>query len=529
MRKFTIAAGILLTISAHAQDQDTNAIRYAETITAEELKVHLEIIASDEYEGRETGKKGQEMCAAYMSEYFNSIGINGFIDDPYYEIEDSYYQYYPLEVSQLAGTIKVGETSYRFLEDFYFFPGTEMKLFDENSVTFLGYGIDDENYSDYADRDVSGKTIMVLDGEPMNKKGKYYVSGSTGTSSWSSNWRKKSGQARDRNVGVVLVVVEDMDSRLNQFGHYLESPTMKLKKDGEGSDDEANTATIYISKEMANDMLSGWSDVDDLIAQISKKGTPIMGETTNKVVIDTRSQGEDIIASNVLGFIEGTDLKDEVIIITAHYDHIGIKDGEVYNGADDDGSGTVALLELADAFQQAKNDGHGPRRSIVVMGFSGEEKGLLGSSYYTDNPIFPLENTVCNLNIDMIGRIDEAHEGNANYVYLIGSDKLSTELHDISEWANETYMGIELDYTFNDPDDPNRFYYRSDHYNFAKNEVPVIFYFNGVHEDYHQATDTVDKIDYDKIERITQLVFHTAWQLANQDKRIEVNVENDFD
>ena len=229
-----------------------------------------------------------------------------------------------------------------------------------------------------------------------------------------------------------------------------------------------------------------------------------------------------IKGENVLGFIEGTDLKEELIIITAHYDHLGKHEDKIFNGADDDGSGTVATLEIAEAFMLAKKEGNGPRRSVLIMPVSGEEKGLLGSKYYTDHPIYPLENTVANLNIDMIGRIDDWHE-NGDYVYLIGADMLSQELHDISEQTNEQYIGLDLDYTFNAEDDPNRYYYRSDHYNFAKNNIPVIFYFNGVHEDYHKVTDTVEKIDFNKIQAITRLVFLTAWELANRDERIQLN------
>ena len=229
-----------------------------------------------------------------------------------------------------------------------------------------------------------------------------------------------------------------------------------------------------------------------------------------------------IKGENVLGFIEGTDLKEELIIITAHYDHLGKHEDKIFNGADDDGSGTVATLEIAEAFMLAKKEGNGPRRSVLIMPVSGEEKGLLGSKYYTDHPIYPLENTVANLNIDMIGRVDDWHE-NGDYVYLIGADMLSQELHDISEQTNDQYVGLELDYTFNAEDDPNRYYYRSDHYNFAKNNIPVIFYFNGVHEDYHKVTDTVEKIDFNKIQTITRLVFLTAWELANRDERIQLN------
>ena len=230
---------------------------------------------------------------------------------------------------------------------------------------------------------------------------------------------------------------------------------------------------------------------------------------------------QTIRGENVLGYIEGSDLKEELLIITAHYDHLGNHDSLIFNGADDDASGVSAALEIAEAFMLAKKEGNGPRRSILIMPVSGEEKGLLGSRYYTDNPIYPLENTVANLNIDMIGRLDDWHD-NGNYVYLIGSDRLSYDLHNLNEKINNDYIKIDLDYRFNDKDDPNRYYYRSDHYNFAKNNIPVIFYFNGVHEDYHKPSDTIEKIDFDKIKTITRLIFLTAWEIANRDERIKL-------
>ena len=231
-----------------------------------------------------------------------------------------------------------------------------------------------------------------------------------------------------------------------------------------------------------------------------------------------------INGENVLGYIEGSDLKEELIIITAHYDHLGKHDSLIFNGADDDASGTVAAMEIAEAFMLAKKEGFGPRRSVLIMAVSGEEKGLLGSKYYTDHPIYPLKNTVCNLNIDMIGRIGDFHT-HPNYVYLIGSDRLSSDLHNLSEKVNNKHINLELDYTFNSEDDPNRYYYRSDHYNFAKNNIPVIFYFNGIHEDYHKPTDTIEKIDFDKIKKIARLVFLTAWEVVNRDERIILDKE----
>lgn len=229
-------------------------------------------------------------------------------------------------------------------------------------------------------------------------------------------------------------------------------------------------------------------------------------------------------SENVIAYIKGSEFPDEVIVVSAHLDHMGKDDeGNVFNGADDDGSGTVAIMEIAKAFQQAVKDGYRPKRSIVFLHVTAEEIGLYGSRYYTENPIFPLENTVCNLNIDMIGRIDPDKIDNPEYLYLIGSNKLSQELQDISSQINDEYIKLELDYKFDDPDDPNRFYYRSDHYNFAKNNIPVIFYFNGVHEDYHKITDTPDKIEYDLLAKRTKLIFLTTWELANRDKRITLD------
>ncbi len=227
-------------------------------------------------------------------------------------------------------------------------------------------------------------------------------------------------------------------------------------------------------------------------------------------------------SENILAFIEGSQKPEEIIVISAHYDHVGMKNGVVYNGADDDGSGTVAVMQIAKAFQEAKKAGKGPKRSILFLHVTGEEHGLFGSDYYSQNPVFPLANTVANLNIDMIGRDDPENRGK-QYVYVIGSDMLSSELKVINEAANAKTVKLDLNYKYDDPKDPNRLYYRSDHYNFAKNNIPVAFYFDGIHEDYHKPSDKPEKIDYPLLQKRTQLVFTTAWDLANRDTRIIVD------
>ena len=242
--------------------------------------------------------------------------------------------------------------------------------------------------------------------------------------------------------------------------------------------------------------------------------------------------GEIVKTENVVAIIEGNKYPDEYIVVSSHLDHIGIQNGMIHNGADDDGSGSVALLEIAEAFKLAVDKGNGPKRSLIFLHVTGEEKGLLGSEYYTDNPLYPLEKTMTNLNVDMIGRTDSLHLDKPNYLYLIGSNILSDDLHQISERINDEYVGLDLDYRYNDPNTlvyelgrtvKNRYYFRSDHYNFAKNNIPVIFYFNGTHEDYHAPGDTPDKINYKMLAKRSQLIFYTAWELANRKDKIKIN------
>jgi len=272
------------------------------------------------------------------------------------------------------------------------------------------------------------------------------------------------------------------------------------------------------------------------------KYTGVSGGSTDgsyfqEMTVTDRS-GNSIDSYNVLAYIEGSDKANEVLVITSHLDHIGVEDdGQINNGADDDGSGTVAMMEIAEAFIEAKEDGNGPRRSVLFLHVSAEEKGLLGSKYYTDNPIYPLANTVANLNIDMIGRVDSLHIEQPDYIYLIGSDILSEDLHEVSERANQDYVGLTIDYRYNDPTTlvyefgrwrENRYYYRSDHYHFIKNNIPAIFYFNGTHKDYHAPTDTVEKINYALLEKRTRLIFHTAWEIVNREERLTLKEDSEI-
>lgn len=506
----SFVATVLLLISCGSSNQNavinvpTDPSQYAATITSNELKDMLYTYASDEFEGRETGEAGQKKAVNYLKEQYVNMGIPSPLS------EDNYFQKVPLHKPKLPKIeLSVNGSFLNNFSDFTVIKSLDSQIINSNEIVFAGYGIDAETHSDYKNLDVKGKVVLIKAGEPKDSDGNYITSGSTEKTNWSSGGAAlalKRDTAQAHGAKVVLFYSPDL---LERYGPYYKllaesdkTGTITLKSK------ETNAIFIIIGDNMANAIHSKFASLTS--SEIISTNMKVSITSTSKIV-DTE---------NVVAFIKGSEKPEEIVVISAHLDHEGVKDGKVYNGADDDGSGTVAILEIAEAFKTAVDDGNAPKRSILFLHVTAEEKGLLGSQYYTDiDPIFPLEQTVVNLNIDMIGRIDSRHENDRNYVYLIGSDRLSTQLHELSEEVNSTYTNIELDYTYNDENDPNRYYYRSDHYNFAKNNVPVIFYFNGTHEDYHQPSDTPDKIEYDLLENRTRLVFHTAWEVANRDER----------
>jgi len=316
--------------------------------------------------------------------------------------------------------------------------------------------------------------------------------------------------AQQHGAAGLLIIQNDFPrARFNSLGNMYLSGFKKVNRPN----------SWYISEKIARTILGGAYDS-------VKNGSLHAKSCTVNLKVQFDKSTTDLQSSDVLGYLEGSDLKDETLVISAHYDHLGKRDTVIYYGADDDGSGTVSIIEIAQAFAAAKSAGKGPRRSILFLANSGEEEGLWGSAYYTDHPVHALEKTTADLNIDMIGRIDPNRKNgdSTNYVYVVGDDKLSSDLKPISESVNKKTLRLELDYKFNDPKDPQRIYYRSDHYNFARKGVPIIFYFDGIHKDYHRPTDTPDKINYDLLQRRAQLVFYTAWEMANRDQMMKRDI-----
>lgn len=508
--------------SLFAQTPVTIASQYAATIESKTLKEHVYQLASTAFEGRETGTEGNNKAALYIAQQFELDGIPPIPGDGDYFQELAFSR-----IQWKTNQLNVKGNSEEYQKDFVsipqYFPDSAAALHLQ-SLTFLGYGIDDPAYSDYAGKNLKGQNIIVFSGEPRNRDGHFRITGTDSASTWTSDPLRKIIAAKSAGVASVWIIEDD-------FKNFVVSARRNFLNERMLMGSEKVLAAPFIHHAFIS------SSLGDQI--MGKKKSKIMklrkrmaqtGKTTQMIIpIDINwkvvKQINSMVSQNVLGYIEGTDpgLKDELVIVSAHYDHLGKRGNEIYFGADDNASGTSAVLEIAQAMEKAKQQGDGPRRSVLCMLVTGEEKGLLGSQYYSEHPVFPLKNTVADVNIDMIGRVDTLHK-NSNYTYVIGSDRLSTDLHKINEEMNKEYTHLDLDYTYNADDDPNRFYYRSDHYNFAKNGIPAIFFFSGVHADYHRPTDTPDKIMFDKAQTIAQLAFFTAWELANRDDRIKVDV-----
>lgn len=493
MKKLICMALVLLTAS-RVLAQDQVAKKYGDQITPADLKENLSILASDAMEGRETGKRGQKMAAAFVKANFEDFGLTAPVNGGYYQPVELY--------TSVPGDIyiKAGQNKFLNFQDVAFYGSSDSGGEVSLPVVFVGKG----RKEDFDQVSVEGKAVLVQLGAEENFRGPISL-------------------ARERKAKLILVYHDDVNAfkeLVGQLKDYMGNGIMSLTKPEPVAQ---NAGVFFVSPDVATKVLNTTSEkLAKAITGNSLKKVKA-GTIAYKTAMDVRVLKSD----NVMGYLEGTDKKDELLVISAHYDHIGKLNGTegdlINNGADDDGSGTVSVLQLAKVFAQAKKEGKGPRRSILFLLVTGEEKGLLGSDYYTQHPVFPLEKTVVDLNIDMVGRRDPQHKDSAPYVYVIGSDKLSTELHNLSENTNKTYTNLIFDYTYNDQNHPDRLYYRSDHWNFAKNNIPIVFYFDGIHEDYHKPSDEVSKIEFDLLAKRAQCVFYTAWEIANREQRIQAD------
>jgi len=472
------------------------------------LQQDLSVLASDAYEGRKTGERGQKMAADYIAKAFAADGLAG----PVPNSDSPYFQQFTLNRVAPGVSMKIGSRTFFVNKDYYLLLRDAATLATELHPTFIGYGISTAGYADF-DPVTAAKSqdLLMLLGEPLNPAGQPLL----GQAGQASDYGRPGFTEMMARSPAIRALVPRSTIRIassatafaqvpNQYKPMFEQHE-RITFPGEPAEAGTGSNVFIVSPEMGAAILgitaAGLARYQQAVAAAGKP-VPAPFRPLAMQPIELK---ESFGTENMLGYLEGTDKKAEVLVLMAHYDHVGTANGVVFNGADDDGSGTASVLAMARAFARAKKDGHGPRR------------------YYTNHPVLPLANTVAALNIDMLGRVDSLHTGNGDYVYVIGDDRLSTELHTVSEATNQQYHPLALDYKYNAPQDPEHLYTCSDHFNFAKQNVPVIYYTSGLHADYHKSTDDVDKIDFPALARRTQLVFHTARALANRDARVVVD------
>ena len=484
--------------------------QYGKSITKEELEELLYVFSSDEFGGRGTPSKGQDLATDFLKNNYKDLGIQPARKNTY---EHKVFLQFDEKPNV---SLSINKKEFKYYNDYIAYNNGPDVSFSDTEIIYVGYGIDHKNYNSYDGLDVTDKVVLAIAGEPKNRRGNYFISGGKKKSEWSTrNEISRKKEAAAKNGAKALILINNRLFKRYSNEHML-SDTNKGEKRMSLASDKINENTQVLLFSNKN---------KDYLLQKNRK---FMNFSFKK-------NYNEFSANNIAALIKGSEFPDEFIVITAHLDHVGIQNGIVYNGADDDGSGSVGILEIAEAFSLAIKDGFRPKRSILFLHVTAEENGLLGSEYYTDyDPIVPLSETMVCLNMDMIGRTESKRKKTEpeDYIYIIGSEMLSDDLHNINKKANDEHVKINLDYRYNDPTSlvfesgryiENQYYYRSDHYNFAKYDIPSIFFFSGVHEDYHMPTDTADKILYDIYEKRIKLIFHTAWDLANADKRIELN------
>ncbi len=497
----------------------TDPTKYAEIISEANLQKHLTIIAGPEMEGRGTGTEGERKAAEYIISQLKSFGLSSFTS------LKGYRQYFPLNREISVTELFIDGKKAKYGVD-YIIPAksnisTKLKT---KKLVFAGYGIEDAKYNDYSNIDVRGKTVVMFLGEPKDGNN-YIITGTNKGSEWTTTGiSSKLKLAKKKGASNVLFISPQQDTFPKSIVENNKVTDIFYPKKAS----EQNIPHAILSHSFAKSILGNYAD--EIFANGLKQNQFIASNYfSKKIKIKTsiKKKIETIYSANVIGFIEGSDKKDEYVFLTAHYDHLGIKDGKIYFGADDDGSGTVAIMLMGEAFAKAKAEGNGPRRTVVIMAVSGEERGLWGSEYYSDNPVVPLSKTTIDLNTDMIGRVDteRTKDDTLNYVYAVGHNKLSSDIKFILESTNSKYSNLVLDYKFDDPADPNKIYYRSDHFNFARKGVPALFFYDGMlKSDYHKPTDTVDKINWTLYKKRAQLIFYTAWEIANRDQMLKRDI-----
>jgi hypothetical protein len=504
MRILALVAILVASVSAQAP-ASSDALPGFNDINPEDCRKWLTVLASDEFEGRDSGTPGYQKAADMVAGLFKEFGLKA-VGDRDAAGNPTYFQQVPFVSAALDAESAVFEVSGGAApispKPGEGFGATGLgSLSVEGEVTFVVA----QSGQKLPDFDVTGRVVIVI------------VYGADGALA-----RAQGGMTADlRRAGAATVLRIDDVTAARGMG-----TTSAVRKDHFRPSPDKKPA-VAISRALADSVAKAEGrDIETLVAKAKEAGTPVSVRTKLRTRINLATKVTDIPVPNVLGFLEGSDpkLKSELVIVGSHLDHLGRgNSGEIFNGADDDGSGSTGLLAVARAFSKNPRP---PKRSVLFIAFCGEEKGLLGSEWYVEHPAFPNESVIAELQMDMIGRSEEAHqnenpgnetaEQNANTLHLIGAKKIAPALNELVVKINADHTKFELEY------DQEGVYYRSDHYNFAKKGIPIAFFFTGFHRDYHQPSDDVEKIDFPKLARVAQLVYMTGWSLAERPERLPI-------
>ncbi|CAN5507961.1 hypothetical protein BH18ACI3_BH18ACI3_01810 [soil metagenome] len=512
--------------------------RMAAAITAAQLSSYLHFVASDAMGGRDTPSQGLDITAEFIKMNLQRWGFKPAGDN------GTFFQKMALRrdtVDAANAFVEIGGRKFAYGKDFMRVAGNNTGSVSA-PIVYAGNGwiVKSKNLNAYQNIDVKGKYIAVYaEGIPSNQDIVPLPTGVVAADlqgEFGRDWADAVTYARQNGaVGVIVLpskfLQENWEGLRQRFGrtrYYVE----KLAAPPAAPPTTASVPSIFVaSPEVANSIFAGES------------ANPLRGNAGNsfdlnpnkKINFNIVPNSESVMTQNVVAVWEGSDriLKNEMVAIGAHYDHVGTNPNapgpdKIWNGADDDGSGTVAVLAIAEALAKAKTR---PKRSVLFVWHAGEEKGLWGAEYFNKFPTVDIKNVVAQLNIDMIGRSKKPGDTNPknkdltgeNAIYVIGSEMMSSTLGAITKQTNDAFLKMTYDYKYDDPKDTNRFFFRSDHYHYAVNGIPIAFWFDGVHEDYHQPGDHADKIDYTKMERVTRTIFLTMLELADLKIRPQID------
>lgn len=501
----------VLSLASLLSAQDTASVRFMNTITTSELSEHVHALASPAFEGRGTGSEGIQMAAEYIRGQLSESGVeNALPGSP-----QAYFQPYHLEKSYWKGMSLSSETaSLSAVTDFIFF-NDPFTLDRTCEMVFAGFGLDDAAWSDYGKLDVTGNVVMAFSGEPKGKDGNYFISGAKEPSRKAYYFSKAATAMQKGAAGLLVVAGQEKDYRRFTDGMEEVLGSAQISYPGESVPDTFFTA--YVHPEAAARLLGiRPAELEKARERIGRNRVSLTGKYSTGLEVDAERECYPVNTENVVGRIEGTALKEQAVVVVAHYDHLGRNGEEIFYGADDNASGTAAVLEIAEAFAEAAGQGVRPRRSVLFLLVSGEEMGLYGSRYYTENPLVAMDSTYACVNIDMIGREGERLMDDEDY--MSGGAFISEELLEMARRNWEAAApGVEFRMSYRE-----RVTGGSDHWYFATDSIPSLFYFQGLHSDYHTGGDTPDKILYDRMEGITRSIFLTVWELANKEEELEI-------